>query len=174
HSTTNTPLPTIKYFKLPFIQDLTPKLTRIFKSVDENIKIANYTVLTIGSIFTKVKDKTPKDQLSNIIYCIPCGSCNKQYIGQTNRHLKCRITSHKSDSRLYPDRCSLAKHVHDEQHVMNYNETKILAMENNLNKRLFLEMAFIIQTDNLINKKSDVEHLSEIYAYLLQLEKQHQ
>ncbi|XP_050515045.1 uncharacterized protein LOC126890234 [Diabrotica virgifera virgifera] len=171
--TTNAILTPRKYFKLPFIQDLTPKLTRIFKSVDENIKIANYTVLTVGSIFTKIKDKTPTDQLSNIVYCIPCASCNKQYIGQTNRHLKGRIASHKSDSRLYPDRCSLAKHVHDEQHIINYNETKILAMENNLNKRLYLEMAFITQTDYLINKKSDVEHLSEIYAYLLNLEKQH-
>lgn len=72
------------------------------------------------------------------MYEIICQNCEMLYIGQT-RSLQGRITLHKSDSRLYPERCALASHVCNEKHVMNYG---VLQSERNLHKRLFLEMAF--------------------------------
>uniref|UniRef100_A0A6P7GTP3 Uncharacterized protein LOC114346298 n=1 Tax=Diabrotica virgifera virgifera TaxID=50390 RepID=A0A6P7GTP3_DIAVI len=124
------------------------------------------------SVFSKLKDKTLKDNMSNIVYSIPCTNCNLQYIGHSSRRLKDRITSHKSDARRYPDRCSLSMHVHENDHQMNYTDAKVLAVENNYFKRLFLEMAFISETDLTINKKSDISHLSEIYSHLLHLDKE--
>jgi len=130
------------------------------------------SVLTIKSVHSNLKDKDPLISQSDVVYSIPCLSCNKTYIGQTTRLLKDRITSHKSDSRLHPERCALADHVHRNQHHMNYESIKILTKEPHYSKRLFKEMAFIAQDNNCINKKSDISHLSEIYAYLLYLDKE--
>lgn len=159
-----------KYFTLPYIKELTAGLTNIFSVID-NIKIAKKTVKTINHLFTRTKDKTPILQMSNVIYRIPCHNCPMIYIGQTKSNLKQRITAHKSDSRLHPERCALADHVMKEGHIMNYGSVKILTTEQNLNKRLFLEMTFINEEDNCINKKTDINKLSTIFSFLLTFDK---
>lgn len=155
------------YTSLPYIKDLTPKLLTIFKSVDLNLKIANRSVLTLNSLHSKLKDKTPLTLRSNVVYSIPCKDCNKSYIGQTSRPLKDRISMHKSDCRLHPERCALAEHAIDADHQMDFDSVKILASHSHHSKRLFLEMACIAQEGDCINRKTDVRHLSEIYSYLL-------
>ncbi|CAH1115570.1 unnamed protein product [Psylliodes chrysocephalus] len=119
----------------------------------------------------KLKDKVPITSLSDVVYSIPCGTCHKSYIGQTSRCLKDRITSHRSDSRLHPKCCALAEHVHKNDHIMDYENVTILERETNISKRQFLEISHIYQHDNSINKRSDIKHLSEIFSYLLYLDK---
>ncbi|CAG9828373.1 unnamed protein product [Diabrotica balteata] len=157
---------------LPYIKELTPRLARVLNSF-YNFKIANKTVFSIKNLHTKVKDKTSREQMSHVVYSIPCKNCNKKYIGHTERHLKNRIISHKSDCRLHHDRCSLALHVVNEGHQMDFESVEVLERETNYKKRLFLEMACIAQTENNINKKTDINHLSEIYSFLLAVDKQH-
>lgn len=36
----------------------------------------------------------------NVIYCIQCNSCSKQYVGQTKNSIRERISQHRSDLRL--------------------------------------------------------------------------
>lgn len=159
------------YASLPYIKEITPKLSRILNRNEHlNIKIANKTVLRLGSINTRLKDKTPVKNLSDVIYSIPCFECDKVYVGQTSRPVSSRITSHKSDCRLHPERCALAEHVNKTGHIMNYEATKVLTTEHNYKKRLFLEMAFIAQQQATMNKRTDIHHLSEIYSYLLSLD----
>ena len=43
---------------------------------------------------SKVKDKLPSDQNSNVAYRVPC-SCGKFYIGGTVRRLEIRLKEHK-------------------------------------------------------------------------------
>ena len=125
----------------------------------------------MNSVYSKLKDKVPITSQSDVVYSIPCSECEKIYIGQTSRQLSQRIISHKSDCRLHPERCALAEHVNKFDHKMKYEEVKILNTQRNLTKRLFLEMTCIAQTENCINKKTDISHLSEIYSYLLFLDK---
>lgn len=158
---------TCLYTSLPYIKDLTPKLLTIFKSIGLNLKIANRSVLTLNSLHSKLKDKTPLTLRSNVVYRIPCKNCNKSYIGQTSRPIKDRISLHKSDCRLHPERCALAEHVIDAGHQMDFDSVKVLASHSYHSKRLFLEMACIVQEGDCINRKTDVRHLSEIYSYLL-------
>ena len=61
----------------------------------------------------------------------------------------------------------LATHVNENDHRIDYDDVKIMATESNYYKRLFLEMFHIQTTDNTMNKKSDVQNLSNIYAYLI-------
>ena len=46
------------------------------------------------SKLSKVKDKLPSDQNSNVVYRVPC-SCGKFYIGGTVRMLETRLKEHK-------------------------------------------------------------------------------
>ena len=58
------------------------------------------------------------------------------------------------------------------KHQPNYDNVKVLHKENNLSKRLFLEMVEINEEVNSMNKKTDVSGLSAIYTYILKLNKQ--
>lgn len=93
---------------------------------------------TVGSLFSKLKDKIPLKEKSNVVYKIDCINCEKNYIGQTKRTLKSRITSHKSDIRVKPDACALSQHVNQTGHSMDFQNAKVLTTE----KKFFKEMFF--------------------------------
>ncbi len=46
-------------------------------------------------LYRKLKDKTPKWNLSNLIYAIKCKYCGKLYVGKTEQYLKKRIAQHQ-------------------------------------------------------------------------------
>lgn len=173
-SNIDVPLPInnqISIFKsLPYINELTPKLISLFKN-ETNIKFAKTNLKTIFHLHTKLKTPVPVKNRSNIIYEIPCSDCDLVYIGQTCRMFKDRITSHKSDCRRNLKSCSLAEHVIDEDHRMNYDSAKVLDNEKHLNKRLFLEMVHINENNKAMNKRTDINELSTIYTFLLKKQK---
>ncbi|XP_044760198.1 uncharacterized protein LOC123317657 [Coccinella septempunctata] len=160
----------IKYVSLPLLPSLTRKLTNILKDV-KNIKIAKYNPLTVGRIFSHVKDRIPIMSKSDVVYRISCGNCNSVYIGQTSQCLKKRIAIHKSDAKLRPDRCALANHASSLGHKFKFDEAEILCLNSDYNKRTFLEMCFINENENNINRKTDLGNLSAIYSYILSLDK---
>ncbi|KAK9873617.1 hypothetical protein WA026_023296 [Henosepilachna vigintioctopunctata] len=105
----NTQAPIVRYRSLPYFPSLTAKLCHIFSEIDE-LKVAKYNFITGRSVFTRLKDKIPSSLTSDCIYSVPCLDCEGVYIGQTSQTIKRRITLHKSDVRLCPDRCALALH----------------------------------------------------------------
>lgn len=155
---------------LPYIEGLTHKIIHIFKPI-RNIKIAQYNLITNRCNFTNLKDKIQQGCQSGLVYLIPCNNCDSVYIGQTAQHLDKRITLHKSDARIRPQRCALANHANSKHHDINYQEVKILEFERNPFTRSFLEMCHISTTSNTMNSKTDLNNLSTFYKYLLYLEK---
>src|SRR3978361_626853 len=119
--------------------------------------------------FTNLKDRIPILKNNNVVYSIRCLGCNSKYIGQTSQSLSGRISGHKSDIKLHPDRCALASHSASTKHSFDFGNAKILHKESNTVKRLFLELCEIYQSNNSINKKSDLQNLSMIYSYLLSI-----
>ncbi|XP_045473559.1 uncharacterized protein LOC123679985 isoform X3 [Harmonia axyridis] len=159
-----------KYVSLPLIPPLTGKLTKILKEI-ENIKIAKYNPLVVGVLFSQTKDRIHTMSRSDVVYRIPCENCESVYVGQTSQCLKRRISIHKSDARLRPDRCALASHSSSLDHHFKFDEVEILCTNSNYNKRSFLEMCFINENENNINKKTDLKNLSVVYSYLLSLDR---
>lgn len=158
-----------RYYSLPYIHNLTPKLITVFKNFD--IKIAKKQTKTLNILYTKTK--TPLNKLDNwnVIYRIACNQCELSYIGQTSRNLKGRLASHKSDCRRGLHSCALAEHVINLGHSMNWNNIEILDRADSYYKRILLEMLHI-NSEKTMNKKSDTQNLSSIYTYILQLEKE--
>ncbi|KAK9885600.1 hypothetical protein WA026_012362 [Henosepilachna vigintioctopunctata] len=163
----NDSMPDMSFHSLPYIEKLTDKIVKVFKDFP-HMKFAKRTVLPLRKyVFSKLKDPINPDHRSSVVYSIPCGSCDRVYVGQTSRWISSRIISHKSDCRRGLNTCSLAEHVKNEHHIINYEETEILFTENNYYKRLFLEMVAINNTNNTMNKKTDTRNLNNIYSFLL-------
>lgn len=150
---------------MPNIKNLTNKIINCFK--EENVKIAQYNVKSVKSLYSKLKDQTPKMVQSNVIYKVECKDCNGKYVGQTTQWLKNRISLHKSDIRKENQRCALAKHSIERKHEFDFDQVEILDKHANYNKRLILEMVHINKETDVVNKKSDTQNLSNIYTYLL-------
>lgn len=162
----------IKYFKIPYIQGLTESLTRILNT--ETSKIVSYNTKTVGNLFSKIKDKVPLKLRSNVVYEIPCKNCDCIYIGQTKQYISRRIQNHKQDcfshNIIRPEKTALAAHHFDMQHDFAFDNVKILDIEENLKKRLFLEKIYITKKSNNINKKDDSSGGDlTVYKNLLQL-----
>ena len=50
---------------------------------------------TLRQALVHLKDHTPLQQQAGVVYRIPCGSCEKVYIGQTGRTLDHRLKEHR-------------------------------------------------------------------------------
>ena len=160
-----------KFVSLPYIEKLTHKLVHLFNSTIDNIKIAQFNIVTNRINFTSTKDKICRSNISDVVYRIPCSGCDAVYVGQTSQQLKKRLALHKSDSKLRPQRCALASHAHSTGHSIDYEGVQIVEREDREFLRTFLEMCHINDSDNAMNAKTDVDNLSSIYKYLLFLEK---
>ena len=93
------------YIALPFLGSITDQLRRSFKLINKqylphkDIIVYFKPGLRISNFF-RVKDKTPFELRSHVIYQYTCAGCNSSYVGQTARHLRHRIAEHSGTSHL--------------------------------------------------------------------------
>lgn len=99
-----------------------------------------------------MKDKLDNNQQSNIVYEVPCQSCDQVYIGEISRHLKTRMDEHERDlkrkekspknvspnklSPLSPYKTALKNHAMTHKHSFDFRKCRIIDREPNLRKRL--------------------------------------
>lgn len=181
------------YGSITFIDDLTHKLAKVLKSNLPSTTLGFKCPNTLSGLYTKLKDSISPLQRSNIVYSIPCTSCDKVYIGLTRQLLKSRVSNHVSDRNRLTKLQSEIAHLNDSQqakelevmlngtalirHVINldhefsYDKTTIVCSDNNYTKLKMLEMLYI-QHLNTVNLRSDVEGLSSVYSGLLHKAKQ--
>ncbi len=163
------------FCKLPYISNLSERIQTIFKDQvtkrGEKVKIAMKSQNTVKNCFySKTKSSTEKLNKSNVVYNIPCSQCNKCYIGQTGRYLKTRLREHKNDQKNYLLRSNptaLVEHKIETGHDFEYDNTTILQTQSNYKKRLIAEMIEIQKNKNCVNKRTDIEHLSNAYFNIL-------
>lgn len=161
----------IKYCTIPNIKILSTKLKECFKN-EENIRVTTKNQKTIASLYSKLKDPVPDKLKSNVVYKVDCKNCSQTYVGQTSQWLKNRIALHRSDIRLNNQRCALSIHANSRNHEVDLDNVEILDVNNNYKKRTVLEMIRITEQPIPMNKKTDTQNLSNIYTYLLSLNRQ--
>ena len=85
---------------VPYIQGIAEPIMRILNNC--GIKVALKPIQTLGHIFAKTKDRVPTDRKTHAVYSIPCGDCEKEYLGQTKRQFCTRLKEHqRAVSNLY-------------------------------------------------------------------------
>ena len=78
---------------VPYIQGAAEPVRRVLN--DCGIKIALKPFRTLGHIFAIPKDRVPTDRRTHAVYSIPCGDCEKVYLGQTKGQFCTRLKEHQ-------------------------------------------------------------------------------
>lgn len=131
---------------IPYVKDLFEKLKLVGKG-GNNLKM---------SLFSKLKDKTPKLLQSELIYRIPC-ECGWRYTGTTKQYLKERIYQHKYNINIKNNEHSaLCDHAIRNNHTPLWDQVKIVHHESHDKKRGVLEMIAIKKTKNCLNKQNNI------------------
>ena len=141
-----------------------------FKHIMKNTNITmSYTGMAKLNRFIKVqKDKLTNNQLSNVIYKIPCADCDASYVGQTRRLLSTRLKEHRSHISRNTSQKSVITNHRLMGHEFKWEEVEVLDREPVLNKRLTSEMIFIKRQKNSLNLQSDTDNLNTVYLPLLE------
>jgi hypothetical protein len=161
-----------RYMGLLYIKGITERATKFLKNQNDNLEIATYNTKQ-NRIFSNLKDPIEKESKRNIIYSIPCSECRASYIGQTKTTLKKRLQGHKSNINLvdkYPNPpTALCQHVKNTKHAFDLGKTKILHQCKKVGHLDFMEMTYINDDHNAVNRKQDCLKLSNTYSTILKL-----
>lgn len=133
------------------------RFLRIFKDIP-NFNIVHTSVLAIKTVYLNLKCKGEVTSFSNVVYSLTCTKCNKVCIVQISQILK-KQSLYKSDGKLHPGRCALAKYTHNLDHIIDHSLKK-----SNISKKI--SQKYLIFSKNL----SDMKHLGEIYSCLLSMD----
>lgn len=146
------------YIGLPYLGKTTDAIRRAIKQICKEF-IPHKDVIVFCkpgrriANFFRVKDTTPFDLRSHVVYEYTCAECHFSYIGQTSRHLRHRVAEHAGISHLTgrPVKTIIHSSIHD--HCMQCRGSgcalrnfKILATGNN-------ELELLVKERLLIDRK---------------------
>ena len=126
-----------------------------FPQVDFRLMFKSHS--SIGKHFS-FKDKVEKDMKSKIIYMIECASCNKSYVGKTIRHFCTRKEEHMNSSNS-----SVFKHVQETNHIIDWDNMKILDTARDDKRLLLKEMLYI----NKIKPELNIQKSSKLFSLII-------
>ena len=128
---------------LPFYEEFC-QLPRILKQFDINV-VFKYNC-SIKNVLIRNK---PREQEVGGVYCIPCTECDKMYIGQSGKQFNKRLTEHKYNVRTANESSGIFIHVRDNDHTINWSETKVIFKSDDIYERLVIESCFIDRVNNM-------------------------
>ena len=136
--TEEVPRESLKKVSFPYIPNVSENVARICRGF--GLEILHKPYHQIRSILKNPTDPCPPRQ---VVYKIPCDTCNRAYIGET-KNFKQRMSRHKSEVKNAAcEENALADHCWNEGPNVNWNGISILARESNMFKRRCLESWFI-------------------------------
>lgn len=124
--------------------------------------------------FSKLKQKTPRTEMYDVVYNIPClgdgrrAKCELSYTGHTGRKTNIRTEEHVDDIRTFNENgelegtTALVHHYYESGHVPDTDKISILEVEHNHAKRRVLE-ALHIMTKQSMNFRTDTDNISSVY-----------
>ena len=132
------------------------------------------------------KDKRDPLTTRDCVYEIPCANCDHSYIGETGRRFSTRLNDHKKDtqkleaskqnftrqarkeSQSEQSKSAVADHAVQNNHVINWQDAKVLCKECNVRSRHIRESIWIrTRAPNTMNRDEGAHFLSHIYNPLL-------
>ena len=110
-------------------------------------KVAFTSGKKVGDMFTKKKRDNTQDK--SVVYKVPCGACDKSYIGETGRGIETRFKEHKRDIRNNMEYSAFVVHAEKTNHLPNWNRAGILASCKNKQNRKATEAAHIAMNETI-------------------------
>ena len=142
---------------IPYVKGTSEALSRIFKK--HNIQTAMRPHMTLRKLLVHPKDKRQLKDNSGVVYRIPCKNCEQAYVGETSRNLEYRLDEHEKDiktkeqkkftraerktSESEYNKSALTDHSMRNNHVIDWNNTKILDRDSDNKSRRIREAIWI-------------------------------
>ena len=154
------------YIGLPFLGKSTDGLRKSIKEICKQFIPHKDIIIYFKpgrriSNFFRIKDVTPLELRSRVIYEFTCTGCHSSYIGQTSRHLRHRIAEHAGVSHLTGKIMKSQSHSSIRDHSLlcngcNYaaQNFKILSTGNSDLELLIKERLLITQRKPALNGNS--------------------
>ena len=101
----------------------------------------------------------------SVVYRIPCGTCDRSYIGESGRGLKTRIAEHRRDVRGHVLSNAIVVHADKSGHLPRWEQAEILEKGMKKNIRRALEAAHI-KTKRTYNTRPGFYTLGQATAEL--------
>lgn len=162
----------VRYKGMGYVPKLSEGLSRLFSRYDKTLRIGYKPKKKVQTIIGNNRNIKPDMMKHGVVYEIQCNDCEGVYIGQTGQLLTNRVKQHKSDStekQIKINTTGAAKHSISTGHTLNFDETRVLDTQQQLSKRLVLEMLYINKNRmKSLNLKSDIDGINPIYVQLLE------
>ena len=156
----------------------------LFALVKHYIHAAVRPTNTLKSILVHPKDKKDITETSDVVYDVPCGGCDKSYVGETGRQFGTRLQEHQKDVTTVADvkftranrkastteqhKSAITDHVAQENHIIKWDEAKILDRDSNTFSRRIREAIEIRKKGaKAINRDEGSFTLDHVYDSLL-------
>ena len=89
-------------------------------------------IRTIGQYLPSPKDPITTDEITCVVYEVPCKDCDFVYVGLTKRDLNSRLKEHqRTIKQQKPENSALCEHVILFDHVIDWANSRILKTESN-------------------------------------------
>lgn len=143
-----------KYISTPYIRGASEHTGKLLKEF--NIRLSNKSRNTLRSKLSKLKDSIPIQNRTNVVYKINCKNCTKKYIGETGRELNIRLKEHQRNINNLEENSLIYQHARNFGHQFDFTNVEILAHEENVGTRRFLEAGYTVADQNCINRAREI------------------
>ena len=118
--------------------------------------IKPHSTLRSSVIPDSPKRQCEMSKQGELVYQIPCQSCNSSYIGETGRLFKNRLEEHQKDVDSAPTSTSQPLLIMPpENHIIDWERAKVVDRESNKRERHVREAIWIWRTENMINRDNN-------------------
>ena len=108
----------------------------------------------LSKIFGLPKDPVEQNKKCGAVYEVPCGYCDRVYVGQTGNSLETRLKQHQAACRSFQiDKSALAEHSVQADHRINWSDAKVVTNETRWRQRLLAEAFHTnMRSDQALNR----------------------
>ena len=164
------------YIVLPFVNKKAEDFAfRLKKLIQTNYPKVDFNVAfkspkTIGNLFP-FKDQIKEDKSKSlVVYRITCKTCNKEYIGKTERILAIRMNEHQKNKSS-----SCYQHtIEHPSHEMDYENVQVIDRARSDFKLKMKELLHILNSQPELNKQMNAQSDFEIRTLIIPTYPQHQ
>ena len=136
---------------LPYFHGTTDKIQHVLNDV--GVRVAMRPFVTVGKPLPSPKNPLDVDEITGIIYLVPCHDCPFVLHRQTKQDLKSQLSEHQRVIKYQQlKKSALCEHSITLHHITNWNKATILSTEKDYTKCLFAESWLINKSSNVINR----------------------
>jgi len=128
---------------IPYVKGLSEAFSRIMKTYRICTAVRPHT--TLRNMLVHPKDRINDEEKPEVVYKIPCKSCECVYLGETGRPLGVRIKEHCKEvdnitgiftrAASVCNKSAITDHVCNENHVIDWDKAKVTDRESDKSGR---------------------------------------